>query len=107
MNEVVTKPKHPGRVAAGKRTAEMNRKRKEDLLRNRKTVPPQVDSGTDSISGGDSSWKYGGAVAILVVGVGFAFYLYHGKIASRLGTSTSDSTSSETASNDNDIFFMN
>ena len=38
MNEV-TKPKNPGRVAAGKRTAELNRKRKEDLLRNQKTVP--------------------------------------------------------------------
>ena len=77
MNEV-TKTKHPGRVAAGKRTAELNRKRKEDLLNNHKTVPTQVDSGTESVPGGDSSWKYGGAVAILV-GVGFALYLYHEK----------------------------
>ena len=77
MNEI-TKPKHPGRVAAGKRTAELNRKRKEDLLSNREKVPPQVDSGTESVPGGDSSWKYGGAVAILV-GVGFALYLYHEK----------------------------
>ena len=37
--EEVTKPKNPGRVAAGKRTAALNRKRKEDLLRNQKTVP--------------------------------------------------------------------
>ena len=59
MNEV-TKPKHPGRVAAGKRTAELNRKRKEDLLSNHKTVPPQVNSGVESVPGGDSSWKYGG-----------------------------------------------
>ena len=78
MNEV-TKPKHPGRVAAGKRTAELNRKRKEDLLSNHKTVPPQVDSGAESVPGGDSSWKYGGALAVLVVGVGFALYLYHEK----------------------------
>ena len=78
MNEVTIKPKHPGRVAAGKRTAELNRKRKEDLLNNHKTVPTQVDSGTESVPGGDSSWKYGGAVAILV-GVGFALYLYHEK----------------------------
>ena len=77
MNKV-TKTKHPGRVAAGKRTAELNRKRKEDLLNNHKTVPTQVDSGTESVPGGDSSWKYGGAVAILV-GVGFALYLYHEK----------------------------
>ena len=78
MNEV-TKSKHPGRVAAGKRTAELNRKRKEDLLSNREKVPPQVDSGTESVHGGNSSWKYGGAVAI-VVGVGFfALYFYHEK----------------------------
>ena len=78
MSEVITKPKHPGRVAAGKRTAELNRKRKEDLLSNHKTVPTQVDSGAESVPGGDSSWKYGGALVILV-GVGFAFYLYHKK----------------------------
>ena len=77
MNEV-TKTKHPGRVAAGKRTAELNRKRKEDLLNNHKTVPTQVDSGTESVPGGDSSWKYGGAVAILTV-IGVALYLYHEK----------------------------
>ena len=77
MNEV-TKTKHPGRVAAGKRTAELNRKRKEDLLNNHKTVPTQVDSGTESVLGGDSSWKYGGAVAILAV-IGVALYLYHEK----------------------------
>ena len=72
MNEV-TKPKHPGRVAAGKRTAELNRKRKEDLLNNHKTVPPQVNSGTDSVLGGDSSWKYGVAMLVLAGG---ALYLY-------------------------------
>ena len=77
MNEV-TKTKHPGRVAAGKRTAELNRKRKEDLLNNHKTVPTQVDSGTESVPGGDSSWKYGGAVAILAV-IGVVLYLYHEK----------------------------
>ena len=74
MNEVTIKPKHPGRVAAGKRTAELNRKRKEDLLK----VPTQVDSGTESVPGGDSSWKYGGGVAILAV-IGVALYLYHEK----------------------------
>ena len=78
MNEVTIKPKHPGRVAAEKRTAELNRKRKEDLLNNHKTVPTQVDSGTDSVPGGDSSWKYGGGVAILAV-IGVGLYLYHEK----------------------------
>ena len=96
MNEVTIKPKHPGRVAAGKRTAELNRKRKEDLLNNHKTVPTQVDSGTESVPGGDSSWKYGGALAVLAV-IGVALYLY-GK--------TSDSTPSK-APPEHDIFCMN
>ena len=44
--EEVTKPKNPGRVAAGKKTAEFNRERKEDLL-NQKTVPSDTDSGNE------------------------------------------------------------
>ena len=83
----------------------MNQKRKEDLLSNRKTVPPQVNSGTDSVSGGDSSWKYGGALTV-IVGV-VAFYFYRGKITSRLGTSTLDSTPSKAPpAPENDIFCM-
>ena len=75
--EEVTKPKNPGRVAAGKKTAELNRKRKEDLLRNRKTVP--LD-GTEEVPRGlELSGRAlcgGGAVAILLVCAGFALYLY-------------------------------
>ena len=57
--DTVIKPKNPGRVAAGKRTAEINRKGKEDLLRNQKAVPSQVDSRTDWVpTGGGDSWKY-------------------------------------------------
>ena len=50
--EEVTKPKNPGRVAAGKRTAELNRKRKEDLLRNQKTVPSDSGSGAEEVPRG-------------------------------------------------------
>ena len=46
MSEAVTKSKNPGRVAADKKTAELNRKRKEDLLRNQRTVPSDTDLGT-------------------------------------------------------------
>ena len=97
MNEV-TKPKHPGRVAAGKRTAELNRKRKEDLLSNREKVPPQMDSGTESVPSGDSSWKYGGAIAIVLTGG--ALYLYTRR-------ATPATLSTKPSLPDNDIFRMN
>ena len=38
MNEQVLKTKNEGRVAAGKRLAEWNRKNKEDLLKNKNQV---------------------------------------------------------------------
>ena len=105
MNEV-TKPKHPGRVAAGKRTAELNRKRKEDLLSNRETVPPQVDSGTESVPGGDSSWKYGGAIAMLIF-AGGALYLHTRRATpATLSTPATPSTSVNPSALDNDIFRM-
>ena len=94
----VTKPKNLGRVAAGKRTTEIKRKRKEDLLRNQ-TVPPQVDSGTDSVPiGGGDSWKYGGGAVEILVGLGFALYLYCRK--------KPISVTHPIESND-DIFFIN
>ena len=81
--EEVTKLKNPGRVAAGKRTAELNRKRKEDLLRNQKTVPSDAGSGAEEVPRGlELSGRAlcgGGAVAILLVGAGFALYFYRGK----------------------------
>ena len=103
--EEVTKSKSEGRVAAGKRLVEWNRKNKADLLKNKAQVgssdSPSAPSGQQEPQSQASTVFYGsGALAVLVVGVGFALYLYRGKIAS-------DSTPSETASNDNDIFCMN
>ena len=40
--ETVTKAKNEGRVAAGKRLVEWNRKKKEDLLKNKAQEPSQV-----------------------------------------------------------------
>ena len=77
MNEVVTKPKITGRVAAGKKTAELNLKRKEDLLRNQKTVPSDTDSGTEEVPRGpelSSQALYrGGAVIIVALAFGAVF----------------------------------
>ena len=82
MNEQVTKSKSEGRVAAGKRLVEWNRKNKENLAKNREEV---ASSDAPSASGAQQEPQshhtviYGsGAVAVLV-GVGFALYFYRGK----------------------------
>ena len=96
----VTKSKSEGRVAAGKRLVEWNRKNKENLLKNK----DQVASGAAcdqqepvSQTTGDHAVFYGsGALAIVVVGV-VALYLYRGKTF----------TPSKAASTEeHDIFFM-
>ena len=66
MSEV-TKPKHPGRVAQGHKLVALNRDRKKGL----KAEQPAEQSSRATFYGG-------GAVAILV-GVGFALYLYRVK----------------------------
>ena len=84
MTEQVTKVKNEGRVAAGKRLVEWNRKNKENLVKNREEVAssdsPSAPSDQHEPQSRASTVIYGGgALAILVVGVGFALYLYHEK----------------------------
>ena len=105
MNTVTSK--NSGRVAAGKKLVEWNRKNKADLLKNKAQVgssdaPSAPSDQQEPVSQTTSTVFYGGgALAILVVGVGFALYLYRGKIAS-------DSTSSKAPpAPENDIFCMN
>ena len=103
--DTVTKPKSEGRVAAGKRLVEWNRKNKENLVKREKAASsdsPSAPSAQQEPQSQTSTVFYGGgALAILVVGVGFALYLYRGKIAS-------DSTSSKAPpAPENDIFCMN
>ena len=50
MSEQVIKPKNEGRVAAGKRLAEWNRKKKEDLLKNQSQVASSSSSSSDEVS---------------------------------------------------------
>ena len=74
----VTKTKNEGRVAAGKRLAEWNRKNKEDLLKNKESVPAQVISSEDKTS--SRTWQYysGLGVILLICGVGGGiYYLYN------------------------------
>ena len=44
MSEQVVKAKNEGRVAAGKRLADWNRKNKENLIKNKKQVESSGDS---------------------------------------------------------------
>ena len=80
----VTKPKSEGRVAAGKRLVEWNRKNKENLVKNREEVASSGDSSnlsSDQEPQSHHTVVYGsGALAVLVVvGVGVALYLYREK----------------------------
>ena len=107
MTEQVTKPKSEGRVAAGKRLVEWNRKNKENLVKNKEQVESSGDSSNLSSDQQEpqsqSTVVYGGALAVLVV-VG-ALYLYRGKITSRLGMSTTPSKPPPAP--EHDIFCMN
>ena len=107
MNVQVTKPKHPGRVAAGKKL-EFNHKKKEKLIKNKSQVDlsdepsaNEVDSSTSSSnSSSNSSSTYSscstGAVIVAIAGVA-VFFLWKLDISPK--------TSSEPL--ENDIFRMN
>ena len=78
----ITRPKHPGRQAAGKRLAEWNRKNKEDLLKNKDEVPAQVPSSGAQVVKEQSSHtlKYSGLGIILLICVaGGGIYFYSRK----------------------------
>ena len=103
MTEQVTKFENEGRVAAGKRLVEWNRKNKENLVKNREevasSVSPSAPSDQQEPQSHHTVLYSGGALAVLVVGA--ALYLYRGKIAS-------DSTPSKPpAPSEPDIFRMN
>ena len=105
----VTKTKHPGRVASGKRLAGWNRKNKENLVKNKEQVESsnlssdqQVESSNLSSDQQEpqsqtSTVVYGGALAIVAV-IGVALYMYHGK---------KPAPPSSAPSNNDDIFCMN
>ena len=58
MSEQVVKAKNEGRVAAGKRLAEWNRKNKEDLLKNKNQVSSSAATSTNEVSLGTSPSTY-------------------------------------------------
>ena len=116
MNEQVVKTKNEGRVAAGKRLAEWNRKNKEDLLKNKNQVSSSVTASAPSGAAGDtnevspsapsgaagdtfsSSSVYGIGAAVALAGIAVLFLWKR---------NTPNSTQKPVAKPENDIFRMN
>ena len=110
MTEQVTKVKNEGRVAAGKRLVEWNRKNKENLVKNREEVATSGDSSVLSRDAGDqqepqsrtSTVVYGGGAVTMLILVGGALYL-----CTRRATPATSSTPVNLPAPENDIFCMN
>ena len=75
MTEQVTKVKNEGRVAAGKRLVEWNRKNKENLVNREQVASSDLPSAPREPQSQASTVVYGGGALAILVGVGFALYL--------------------------------
>lgn len=80
--DTVTKPKSEGRIAAGKRLVEWNRKNKEDLLKNKDQVASsdnssKLSSEQQPISNlSSNSWQYAVPIIVFVVGAAGIYFYY-------------------------------
>ena len=110
MNDQVSKVKNEGRVAAGKRLVEWNRKNKADLLKNKAQVdssdasslqvPSQVNSSDDQVPPQVNSSVWYGGLGIIIL-TGGALYL-----RARRALPATLSTPVNPSALDNDIFRM-
>ena len=104
MSEQVVKTKNDGRVAAGKRLAEWNRKNKEDLLKNKNQMNSSAAVGTNEVSPNtslstfSSSSVYGIGAAVALAGIAVVFLWKR---------NTSNPTPQPVVKPENDIFRMN
>ena len=100
MNFQVTKPKHPGRVAACNKLVEFNRKKKEEQIKNKSQVDLSDEPSANEVESSTSSSTYSsystGAAIVAIAGVA-VFLLWKHDISPK--------TSSEPP--ENDIFRMN
>ena len=71
--ETIKKEKNPNRVAAGKKLAEYNKKKKQEINKTEKVPKPEKKEPIEASSGSllNHYWIYGG------VGVGVAFIFYN------------------------------
>ena len=106
MTEQVTKVKNEGRVTAGKRLVEWNRKNKENLVKNREKVAssdlPSAPRAQQEPQSRTSTVVYGGGAVAMLILVGGALYL-----CTRRATPATSSTPVNLPALDNDIFCMN
>ena len=104
MSEQVVKAKNEGRVAAGKRLVEWNRKNKEDLLKNKNQEPISGESSAptgaeEPTSATSNTTLYGGvSVAVALAGIA-VFFLWK--------RNTPNPTPQPVAKPEDDIFRMN
>ena len=99
--DAVTKSKNAGRVAAGKRLVEWNRKNKADLVKNKGQVDSSDEPSVQVPTSPEPSRTtfYGGGALAILVGVGlFALYLHRGKKPTLVA---------HPIKSDDDIFCMN
>ena len=101
----VTKTKHPGRVASGKRLAEWRRKNKENLVKNKEQVESsnlssdqQVESSNLSSATSNTTLYGGVSVAVALAGIA-VFFLWK--------RNTPNPTPQPVAKPEDDIFRMN
>lgn len=108
MSEQVVKTKNDGRVAAGKRLAEWNRKNKEDLLKNKNQVNSSAAAGTNEVSPSTSSSTSSSTFSSSsVYGIGAAVALAGIAVVFLWKRNTSNPTPQPVAKPENDIFRMN
>ena len=83
--KIITREKHPGRVAQGHKLAALMKKRKEEILRSKEqstvqsTVQPTVQSTVQSTIHPNDTYVYGVGILAAIAIVVCAFFTYQAK----------------------------
>ena len=108
QKQEVTKVKNPGRIQAGKRLVEWNRKNKENLTKNLKQEPDQdsssqnqvnLSTSTSAVKSYDAHMYGVGILTILAIGCIVLYYKYP--------RSSAEKNKVQKSTRNDDIFKMN